>query len=154
MIIWRNSGQKLYQLRPLVLRSLANKTFHQKVAELLLKIKLAASRTNCVLNFGFILCLYLETKYCIAVSSNSYGILVYKLHISKVIKSVTSVTFRLYIFLRILYYLLCRFDVLVKRFRIRSKKLLNILEGHFDPPTTGFSFESLSSEMVISSLFC
>ena len=43
---------------------------------------------------------------------------------------------------------------LVKDFKIRSKKLLNFLVGHFGPPTICLSFKSLGSEMVISSLFC
>ena len=43
---------------------------------------------------------------------------------------------------------------LVKGFKIRSKKLLNLLVRHFGPPTIGLSFKSLGSEMVISSLFC
>ena len=43
---------------------------------------------------------------------------------------------------------------LVKGFNIRFKKLLNLLVGHFGPPTIGLTFKSFSSEMVISSLFC
>ena len=43
---------------------------------------------------------------------------------------------------------------LVKGFKIRSKKLLNLLVGHFGPLTIGLSFKSLGSKMVISSLFC
>ena len=42
---------------------------------------------------------------------------------------------------------------LVKGFKIRSKKLLNLLVGHFSPPTIDLSFKSLGSEMIISSLF-
>ena len=43
---------------------------------------------------------------------------------------------------------------LVKGFKIRSNKLLNLLVGHFGPPTIGPSFKSLVSEMVIRSLYC
>ena len=43
---------------------------------------------------------------------------------------------------------------LVKGFKVRSKKLLNLIIGHSDPPTIGLSFKSLGSEMVVSSLFC
>ena len=43
---------------------------------------------------------------------------------------------------------------LVKGFKIRFKKLLNLLVGHFGPPTIGLIFKSLGSKMVISSLFC
>ena len=43
---------------------------------------------------------------------------------------------------------------LVKGFKIRSKKLPNLLVGHFGPSTIGHSSKSLGSEMVISSLFC
>ena len=42
---------------------------------------------------------------------------------------------------------------LVKGFKIRFKKLFNLLMGHFGPPTVGLSFKSLSYKMVISSLF-
>ena len=42
---------------------------------------------------------------------------------------------------------------LVKGFKIRSKKLLNLLVGHFGPPTIGLSFKSLGSKIAISSLF-
>ena len=47
-----------------------------------------------------------------------------------------------------------RLACLVKGFNTRSKKLLNLLVGHFGPPTIGLSFKSLVSGMVISSLFC
>ena len=43
---------------------------------------------------------------------------------------------------------------LVKGFKIRSKKLLNLLVGHFGPPIIGLSYKSLGSKMVISFLFC
>ena len=43
---------------------------------------------------------------------------------------------------------------LVQDFEITSKKLLNFLVVHFDPPAIDLSFKSLGSEMVISSLFC
>ena len=43
---------------------------------------------------------------------------------------------------------------LVKGFKIRSNKLLNLLVGHFGPRTIGPSFKSLVSEMVIRSLYC
>ena len=44
---------------------------------------------------------------------------------------------------------------LVKGFKIRSKKFLNLLVGHFGPsPTIALSFKSLDSQMVISSLLC
>ena len=43
---------------------------------------------------------------------------------------------------------------LVEGFKIRSKKLLNLLVGHFGPPTISLSFKSFGSKMVISSLFC
>ena len=43
---------------------------------------------------------------------------------------------------------------LVKGFKIRSKKLLNLLVGHFGPSTIGLSFKSFGSKMVINSLFC
>ena len=38
---------------------------------------------------------------------------------------------------------------LVKGFKIRSKKLLSLLVGHFGPPAIGLSFKSLGSKMVI-----
>ena len=43
---------------------------------------------------------------------------------------------------------------LVKGFKIRSKKLLNLPVGHFGSSTIGLSFKSFGSKMVISSLFC
>ena len=43
---------------------------------------------------------------------------------------------------------------LVKGFKIRSKKIINLLVGHFGPPTIGLSCKSLGSEVIISSLFC
>ena len=43
---------------------------------------------------------------------------------------------------------------LIQGFKIRSKKLLNLLVGHFGPSTIGLSFKSLGSKMVIRSLFC
>ena len=61
-------------------------------------MKLEASKMNCVVNLGFILCLMSETRYSIALSPNSCGILVYKLHTLKVTKTVPSVIFRLHVF--------------------------------------------------------
>ena len=43
---------------------------------------------------------------------------------------------------------------LVRDFKIRSKKLLSLLVGHFVPATVGLSFKSLCSEMVTRPLFC
>ena len=43
---------------------------------------------------------------------------------------------------------------LAKDFKIGSIKLLNLLVGHFGPPTSGLSFKFSGSKMVISSLFC
>ena len=43
---------------------------------------------------------------------------------------------------------------LVKDFKMISKKLTNLLVGHFGPPTIIFSFTSSGSEMVVRSLFC
>ena len=43
--------------------------------------------------------------------------------------------------------------LLLTNFKIRSKKLFNVLLGNFGPPTVGLSFKYLNSEMVISSLF-
>ena len=108
---------------------------------------------TCVVNLGYILCLLLETKYSIAFSPNSCGILVYKLHTSKVTKTVSSVTFRLHVFKYSILSLMLLLTCLVKGFKIRSKKLLNFLVGHFGPPTISLSFKSLSSEMIFFSLF-
>ena len=106
---------------------------------------------NCVVNLGFILCLYVETKYYIALSPNSCGILVYKLHTSKVTKNVSVVTFRLHVFKNSILSVMLLLTCLVKGFKIRSEKLFSFLVGHFGPPTIGLSFKSLGSEMVISS---
>ena len=43
---------------------------------------------------------------------------------------------------------------LVKSFKIKSKKLLNLLVGNFGPSTIGLSFKGLGSKIVASSLFC
>ena len=61
-------------------------------------MKLEASKMNCVVNLGFILSLMSETRYSIALSPNSCGILAYKLHTLKVTKTVPSVIFRLHVF--------------------------------------------------------
>ena len=100
------------------------------------------------------ICLQLETKYFIALSPNSYGILVYKLHTSKVTKAVSSVTFCLHVFKNSKLSLKLFLKCLVKDFKVRSKKVLNLLVGHFVPPNIGLSFKSLGSEMAISSLLC
>ena len=42
---------------------------------------------------------------------------------------------------------------LVKGFKIRFKKLFNLLAWYFGPPTIGLSFKSLGSEMVASFSF-
>ena len=105
---------------------------------------------NCVVNLEVILYLYLETKFSFAVSPNSFGILVYKLRTSKLIKTVSSVTFRLHIFKKSVLSLMLLSTWLVKGL----KKLLILLVWHFGPPSIGVSFKSLGSEMVISSLFC
>ena len=76
--------------------------------------------------------------------------LVYKLRTSKVTKTV----FRLLVFKSSILFLMLLLTCLVKGFKIRSKKLLNLLVGHFGPPTISISFKSFNSEMVISSLFC
>ena len=44
--------------------------------------------------------------------------------------------------------------LLLKVLKLDLKKILSLLVGHFGPPTIGFRFKYLSSEMVISSLFC
>ena len=61
-------------------------------------MKLEASKMNFVVNLGFILSLMSETRYSIALSPNSCGILVYKLHTLKVTKTVPCVIFRLHVF--------------------------------------------------------
>ena len=63
-------------------------------------------------------------------------------------------TFRLHVFKNFKLSLMLFLTCLVKDFKISSKKLLNLLVGHFGPPNIGLSFKSLGSEMVISSLFC
>ena len=80
--------------------------------------------------------------------------LVYKLHTSKVTKTVSSVTFRLHVLKNSLLSLMFLLTCLVKGFKTRSKKLLNLLVGNFGPPTIDLSFNSLGSKMVIISLFC
>ena len=109
---------------------------------------------NCVVKLRFLICLQLETKYFIALSPNSYGRLVYKLHTSKVTKAVSSVTFCLHVFKNSKLSLMLFLKCLVKDFKMRSKKVLNLLVGHFVPPNIGLSFKSLGSEMAISSLLC
>ena len=73
----------------------------------------------------------------------------YKLHTLKVTKTVSSVTFHLHVFKKFILSLM----LLLTNFKIRSKKLFNVLLGNFGPPTVGLSFKYLNSEMVISSLF-
>ena len=121
----------------------------------MLKIKLAASKMNCVVNLGFTLCLQLEIKYSIVLNPNSRGILVYKLYTSKVTKTVSSVTFRLHVFNNSILSSMLLLACLDGGFKIKSKQLLKItLVEHFGTPTIGLSFKSLGSKMVISSLFC
>ena len=78
----------------------------------------------------------------------------YNLHTQKVTKTVSSVTFRLHIFKNSVLSFLLLLRCSAKGFKIRSKRLINLLLGHFGRPTIGLSFKSLISEMVISSLFC
>ena len=59
-------------------------------------------------------------------------------------------TFRLHVFKNSILSLKLLLICLVKSFKIRSKKLLNVVVGHFGPPTIGHSFKSLGSEVVIS----
>ena len=108
---------------------------------------------NCVVNLGFILCLQLQTKYSIALTPNLCGILVYKLHTSRVSKTVPPVTFCLHVFNNSMLPLMLLLTCLVKGLKIRSKKLLNLQVGHFGHPNIGLSFKSFGSEIVISFLF-
>ena len=62
----------------------------------------------------------------------------------------SSVTFRLHVFKNSILSLMLLLTCLVKGFKIRSKKLLNLLVEHFGPPTIGLSFKSLGSEMITS----
>ena len=105
---------------------------------------------NCVVNLGFILGnkIHLETKYYIALSPNSCGILVYKLHTSKVTKTTS-----LHVFKNSGLYLMLLLTCLIKGFKIRSEKLFNLLVGHFGPPTIGLSCKCSGSKLVISYLF-
>ena len=73
---------------------------------------------------------------------------------SKVTKTVSSVTFRLHVFKNSALLLMLPLTCLFKVFKIGSKKLLNLPVAHFGAHATGLSFKSLCSEMVISSLFC
>ena len=107
----------------------------------------------CVLNLASF-CLQLETKFSIALSPISCVILVYKPITSKITKTVSSVTFGLYVFKNPILSLMLLLTYLVKGFKIISEKLLNLLVVHFGLPSTGLSFKSLGYEMVISSLFC
>ena len=107
---------------------------------------------NCVVNLGFILCLQLQTKYSIALTPNLCGILVYKLHTSRVSKTVPPVTFCLHVFKNSILPLMLLLTCLVKGLKIRSKKLLNLQVGHFGHPNIGLSFKSFGSEIVISFL--
>ena len=109
---------------------------------------------NCVVNLGFILCLQLQTKYSIALTPNLCGILVYKLHTSRVSKTVPPVTFCLHVFNNSILPLMLLLTCLVKGLKIRSKKLLNLQVGHFGHPNIGLSFKSFGSEIVISFLSC
>ena len=109
---------------------------------------------NCVVNLGFILCLQLQTKYSIALTPNLCGILVYKLHTSRVSKTVPPVTFCLHVFKNSILPLMLLLTCLVKGLKIRSKKLLNLQVGHFGHPNIGLSFKSFGSEIVISFLSC
>ena len=109
---------------------------------------------NCVVNLGFILCLQLQTKYSIALTPNLCGILVYKLHTSRVSKTVPLVTFCLHVFNNSILPLMLLLTCLVKGLKIRSKKLLNLQVGHFGHPNIGLSFKSFGSEIVISFLSC
>ena len=109
---------------------------------------------NCVVNLGFILCLQLQTKYSIALTPNLCGILVYKLHTSRVSKTVPPVTFCLHVFNNSMLPLMLLLTCLVKGLKIRSKKLLNLQVGHFGHPNIGLSFKSFGSEIVISFLSC
>ena len=65
----------------------------------------------------------------------------------------SSVTFRLNVFKNSILSLMLLLTRLVKGFKIRSKKIVNLLVGHFGPPTIGLSCKSLGSEVIISSLF-
>ena len=109
---------------------------------------------NCVVNLGFILCLQLQTKYSIALTPSLCGILVYKLHTSRVSKTVPPVTFCLHVFKNSILPLMLLLTCLVKGLKIRSKKLLNLQVGHFGHPNIGLSFKSFGSEIVISFLSC
>ena len=109
---------------------------------------------NCVVNLGFILCLQLQTKYSIALTPSLCGILVYKLHTSRVSKTVPPVTFCLHVFNNSILPLMLLLTCLVKGLKIRSKKLLNLQVGHFGHPNIGLSFKSFGSEIVISFLSC
>ena len=109
---------------------------------------------NCVVNLGFILCLQLQTTYSIALTPNFCGILVYKLHTSRVSKTVPPVTFCLHVFNNFILPLMLLLTCLVKGLKIRSKKLLNLQVGHFGHPNIGLSFKSFGSEIVISFLSC
>ena len=109
---------------------------------------------NCVVNLGFILCLQLQTKYSIALTPNLCEILVYKLHTSRVSKTVPPVTFCLHVFNNSILPLMLLLTCLVKGLKIRSKKLLNLQVGHFGHPNIGLSFKSFGSEIVISFLSC
>ena len=109
---------------------------------------------NCVVNLGFILCLQLQTKYSIALTPNLCGILVYKLHTSRLSKTVPPVTFCLHVFNNSIIPLMLLLTCLVKGLKIRSKKLLNLQVGHFGHPNIGLSFKSFGSEIVISFLSC
>ena len=109
---------------------------------------------NCVVNLGFILCLQLQTKYSIALTPNLCGILVYKLHTSRVSKTVPPVTFCLHVFNNSILPLMLLLTCLVKGLKIRSKKLLNLQVGYFGHPNIGLSFKSFGSGIVISFLSC
>ena len=124
-----------------------------KIHTIVAQNKTYSFRDNCVANLEFILCLYLETKYSIALSSNSCGTLVYKLHTSKLTKTLSSLTFRSHVFKKSLLSLMLLLTCLLKDFKIRFNKSLSLLVGNFGTPIIALSFKSLGYEMVISSSF-
>ena len=69
-------------------------------------------------------------------NANSCEILVYKIQTSKVTKTVSSLTFLVHVFKNSILSLMLFLTCLVKGFKIRPKKSLNLLVGYFGPPTS------------------
>ena len=69
-------------------------------------------------------------------NANSCEILVYKIQTSKVTKTVSSLTFLVHVFKNSILSLMLLLTCLVKGFKIRPKKSLNLLVGYFGPPTS------------------